>query len=120
MTTVETTRQDRRRLEMQLKEAPTVRVYRRTLALLEIADGRSVADVARSLRMSRKAVYRWVELYTDNRAPASLFDRPRPGRPSFWSDEMQVLLRDALAHSPDALGYLAVNWTGNRSVDWQQ
>jgi transposase len=98
-------------LKKQLKEAPTVRVYLRTLTLLEIANGRPVADVARSLRVSREAVYRWVKLYTENRHPASLFDRPVPGRPSFWSDEMQVLLRDALVQSPDALGYLAVNWT---------
>jgi transposase len=111
MRLLETTRQDRRRLERQLKDAPTVRVYRRTLALLEIMDGRTVADVARSLRMSREAVYRWVELYTESRDPASLFDRPMPGRPSFWSDEMQAILCDALAQSPDALGYLAVSWT---------
>src|SRR5262249_37667431 len=39
-----------------------------------------------------------------------LFDRPMPGRPSFWSDQMQAILGDALAQSPDALGYLAVNW----------
>src|SRR5690349_17801417 len=105
----EATRQDRRRLERQLGTAPTVRVYRRTLALLEIADGRPVADVARLLRVSREAVYRWVGVYTENRDPAALLDQPRTGRPSFWSDEMQAILREALAQSPDVLGYLAVN-----------
>jgi transposase len=111
MPILETTRPDRRRLERQLKEAQTVRVYRRTLALLEIADGRPIADVARSLRMSREAIYGWVELYTRGHDPSSLLDRPRTGRPSLWSDEIQAIFHSALAQSPDALGYLAVNWT---------
>ena len=72
--------------------------------------GRPVAGVARSLRMSREVVHRWVGRYTESHDPASLFDRPMPGRPSFWSDQMQAILGDALAQSPDALGYLAVNW----------
>jgi transposase len=105
------TARDRRRLEKQLKGASTVRVYRRTLALLEIAHGRPVAEVARMLRVSREAVYRWLALYTESRDPASLFDRYRAGRPSFWSDETESILRAALEQSPDALGYLAVNWS---------
>jgi transposase len=106
-----TTRWGRRRLERQLKEAPTIRIYRRTLALLEITDGKPVAEVAQLLRMSRQAVYRWVELYTESHDPNSLIDRRRAGRPSFWSDERQTILTDTLAQSPDALGYLAVNWS---------
>jgi transposase len=105
------TRQERGRLEKQLKGAPTVHVYRRTLALLEMADGKSVSDVARMLRVSRGVVYNWLTLYTESRDPASLVDRPRSGRPSFWSDETEAILRDALGQPPDALGYLAVNWT---------
>jgi transposase len=94
-----------------LKSAPTTRVYRRTLALLEIADGKRVADVARLLRVSREGVYGWLALYTQTRDPTSLIDRERSGRPSFWSDEAQAALRDALEHTPDALGHMAVNWT---------
>jgi transposase len=102
---------DRRRLERQLKAAPTIRVYRRTLALLEIADGRSPSEVARMLRVSRESVYNWVALYTENHDPSSLVDRPKEGRPSFWSGETEVILREALEQSPDALGYMAVNWS---------
>jgi hypothetical protein len=70
---VELTRRDRRLLERQLKEAPTIRVYRRTLALLEIADGKQVSEVARMLRVDRESVYRWVTLYAEHRDPASLY-----------------------------------------------
>jgi transposase len=105
------TRRDRRGLETQLKDAPTIRIYRRTLALLEIADGRAVSEVAQMLRVSRGSVHNWVALYTEHRDPTSLVDRPRGGRPSFWSGETGVILREALEQSPDALGYMAVNWS---------
>src|SRR5947209_186610 len=105
------TRQDRRCLERQLKGTRSVRVYRRTLAILEVVDGRPVADVARMLRVSREVVYHWLTVYSERRDPASLIDRPRAGRPSFWSDAMQAILCDALAQTPDAIGYLAVNWS---------
>jgi transposase len=108
---LELNRRERSRLERQLRTAPTIRVHRRTLALLEIAEGRRVADVARLLRVSRVGVYGWLALYAETRDPASLIDRERSGRPSFWSDKAQAALRDALEHPPDSLGYMAVSWT---------
>jgi transposase len=104
-------RRERNQLERQLKTALTIRVYRRTLAMLEIADGKRVADVARLLRVSREGVYGWLAAYTQTRDPASLIDRERSGRPSFWTGEATAALCDAMAHSPDTLGYTAVNWT---------
>jgi transposase len=105
------TRSQRRRLERQLKAAPNIRVYRRTLALVEIAEGRPVAEIAGMLRMSREAIYRWVGLYAESPHPAVLIDRYRGGRPTFWSDELQAVLQQALEHSPDEWEYKAVNWT---------
>src|SRR6187401_1813871 len=78
---------ERRGLERQLRAAVTPRLYRRTLALLEVGEGRAVADVARMLRVSREAVYRWLVLYSERRDPAALVDRPRCGRPTFWTGE---------------------------------
>jgi transposase len=111
MCAIDLTFKERRCLELQLKDAPSIRVYRRTLALLEIADGRSVSQIAGMLRVSREAVYDWVAHYIEHRHPASLVDRPISGRPSQWSDEATVILREALEQSPDTLGYMAVNWT---------
>ena len=39
----------RRRLERQLRSTADARVYRRTLAVVEVARGRPIAQVARSL-----------------------------------------------------------------------
>lgn len=108
---LELNRQERRRLEKQLKTAPDVRVYRRTLAVLEFDYGKPVADIARMLHMTREAVYRWLRVYAAARHPSALSDGPRAGRPTFWSEEEQAILQEALNHSPDEWDYKAVNWT---------
>ena len=112
MRSFELTRQHSRRLEKQLKTTRDTRVYRRTLALLEIAGGRTVSEVATMLRMTRQAVYRWVAIYAESQDPGALADRERRGRRSFWADEAaEDTLRVALEHSPNDWGYKAVNWT---------
>jgi transposase len=111
MCQLDLTRQERRHLEKQLKAAPSVRVYGRTLALLEVDQGRSVADVARMLHVSREAVYRWLGVYTATRNPSALIDQRRSGRPTFWSEEKHAILREALSRAPDDWDYKAVNWT---------
>src|SRR5262249_895686 len=102
---LELTRKERLRLEKQLKSAPSVRVFRRTFALLELDQGSSVGDVARMLHMSGKAVYNWVKVYGSTRNPSDLIDRPRSGRPTFWSEEQQAILQEALSQSPDDWNY---------------
>src|SRR5262249_43988593 len=68
-------------------------------------------EVARMLHMSREAVYNWLKLYSSARNPSALVDRPRSGRPTFWSEEQQAILQEALSQSPDDWNYKAVNWT---------
>ncbi len=46
MTTLTLTTWQRRRLEQQLRDTHDARVYRRTLAVLEVAQGQSVASLA--------------------------------------------------------------------------
>lgn len=101
----------RRRLERQLKQTRDVRVYRRTLAVLERASGRSVTDIARMLRVSRRSVHRWIDAYTESSDPDALLEGERPGRPRRWSADCSDWLESLLSHSPTQLGYPAVNWT---------
>jgi transposase-like protein len=68
----------RRQFERQLKTAGDVRVYRRTLALLEYDRERSVTEIARSLRVSRPSIYRWIERNHEAGDPKSLLDDERP------------------------------------------
>ena len=101
----------RRRLERQLREADDVRLYRRTLAVLEVARGKPVAEVARALGASRQSVYNWAEAYAAGYDPRALADGERCGRPTVWSDDLRGALGDTLGRSPDRLGYPAVSWT---------
>ena len=52
-----------RRLEQQLRATKDAGVFRRTLAVLEAASGRPVAEIAHLLRTSRPSVYQWVERF---------------------------------------------------------
>jgi transposase len=101
----------RRCLECQLKDTRDARLYRRTLAVLEVRRGRPVAQVAEAWGVTPRSVYNWLDAYARDRDPAALRDGRRPGRPSSWSGGGRRLLRDLLGQSPQRLGYHAADWT---------
>lgn len=100
-----------RRLELQLRTTQDAGVFRRTLAVLEAAGGRPVAEIARLLRTSRPSIYHWVEGFRSSPDPGSLQDRRGGNHPTLWTDELQALLAASLEEPPDRLGYQAVEWT---------
>ena|SRR5438128_2271090 len=57
MDTLTLTFWQQRRLEQQLRSTHDARVYRRTLAILEVASGEAVSSVARRLRVTPRSVY---------------------------------------------------------------
>src|SRR3954462_8986237 len=101
----------RHRLDKQLHTVPEARIYRRTLALLEMAQGRPVAHIARSLGVSRQTLYNWLERYQQSYDPAALRDHKGGGRPGSWTAQLQAVLTESLAQPPDHWGYQAANWT---------
>jgi transposase len=102
----------RRRLQRQLRAARDARLYRRTLAVLEVGRGEPVASVARRLGVTPRAVYFWVESYARDHDPEALRDRDRPGRPALLTEGDRDLLRGLLlGQSPQDLGYFATEWT---------
>ncbi len=105
------TSRQRRRLQRQLKAAQDARVYRRTLALLEVERGTPISRLAETLGVTRQSIYNWIEDYTQAHDPADLYDQSRSGRPSSWTEKLQGRLRSLLKIPPNRLGYFAVNWT---------
>ena len=101
----------RRGLERQLRSTHNAGLYRRTLAVLEAADGRPVAEIARLLRTSRVAVYRWIGCYDSARKPDCLADSRGGNHPSIWTEELQAVLSDGLGQGPEHFGYQAIAWT---------
>jgi len=111
MDTLTLTYWQRRRLEQQLRCTHDARVYRRTLAVLEVASGQSVGSVAGRLRVTPRAVYLWLAAYTRDRDPAALADGDRPGRPTLLGQPQRDLLVELLGESPQGLGYPDTTWT---------
>jgi transposase len=101
----------RRRLERQLKTTPDARLYRRTLAVLEVDRSKPIAEVAQALGVTPRSVYYWIATYAQDHDPTALRDDDRSGRPSLWTPEAKDLLGELLRQSPQDLGYAAVEWT---------
>src|SRR4051794_29341469 len=101
----------RRRRRRQRAEPHDARLYRRTLAVLEFDRGRSAADIAAMLGVTRQSVYNWIGTYAKALDPAVLADPDRPGRPPLLTGDAQGLLRRLLGSSPQDLGYQGTVWT---------
>ena len=111
MDTLILTAWQRRRLERQLRDTHDARVYRRTLAVLEVAQGEPVASVARRLRVTPRVVYYWIAAYSRDHDPDAFRDQDRLGRPSLLTPEDRNRLLALLGQSPQDLGYFATEWT---------
>src|SRR5512142_47910 len=101
----------RRRLRHQLAETRDARLFRRTLAVLEFDHGRSAADIARMLGVTRKCIYDWVGAYLEGRDPASLEDEGGRGRHPRLDEDQEHLLEALLAVPPQEFGYPHASWT---------
>src|SRR5262249_27103141 len=111
MSRLHLTARQQRQLHDQLRTARTARLYRRTLALVEAAQGKPIAHSARSLGVSRRSLYHGQRRYTAHYDPAALVDRKGSGHPSVWSPPLRTLLEQSLEHKPDHSGYQASDWT---------
>jgi transposase len=101
----------RRCLERQLKTTPDARLYRRTLAVLEVGRGKPIAALAGTLGVTPRSIYYWIAHYAQDHDPTALRDDDRSGRPSLWTLKAKGLLGKSLGQSPHDLGYAAVQWT---------
>ena len=101
----------RRRLRRQLAETRDARLFRRTLAVLEFDHGRSAADIARMLGVTRQSVYKWIEAYTQDHDPAPLEDEGGRGRHPLLDEDQEHLLEALLAVPPRDLGCPHASWT---------
>src|SRR4051794_34615482 len=111
MSIVQLTSSQRRKLQVELRQADDASYYRRLLALLELDRGQTVAKVAATLGVTRQSVYNWAASFANCPQPATLRDQYGTGRPSAWTEDLQALLLASLAQRPDELGYAGVNWT---------
>ncbi|WP_218011547.1 helix-turn-helix domain-containing protein [Azohydromonas lata] len=105
------TKADRRRLGRALAAARKACEYRRLEATLLVAEGHSISEAARRLRVARLSVRRWVERYLQQHDVHSLVDRLRCGRPRQAKQLTPQRLAATMARDPLRCGYLATTWT---------
>lgn len=101
----------RGRLQEQLHTTHDARVYRRTLAVLQVGQGQRVEQVASLLEVSARSVWRWLESYRSRHDPQALADQPGQGRPDRWDAEDWAVLKELAADRPQDRGYPATQWT---------
>jgi transposase len=102
---------DRRRLKRAIPAAREARLYRRIEAVLLIAEGQPISEVARRVRATRLSVRSWVGRYLATHDAATLADRPRRGRPHSAPRLTPRRLAAALTRDPRGCGYQATSWT---------
>jgi transposase len=78
--------------------------------MIELAYGKPLAPLARTLGVHRRTLYYWLEHYTAQHDPAALDDGKSSGRPSLWTPQLRALLEQSLEHKPDHYGYQASEW----------
>jgi transposase len=106
---------DRQRLRKAISRVRRARPFRRLQALLWLAEGRSIAEVARLARASRVSIYSWCAAYQQagrgRKLAALVKEKPRSGRPRQIGPQAEQVLQSALAQSPLALQYQSPGWT---------
>ena len=99
------------RLRCRLRQPANAHVYRRAAALLALHEGRSAAEVAAVLGVTRQTIYNWLSSRGPGKHDLNLEDAPRAGRPSLCAGELELLLVQALQRCPNDFGHAAPHWT---------
>jgi transposase len=111
MSQLQLTSWQRHRLRRQLARTEDVRLYRRTLAVLEFDHGRPAADIARLLGVTRQSVYNWVEAYTRACDATVLQDHRGGAYRRLLDEDAEHCLEALLARTPQDLDYPHTSWT---------
>ena len=102
---------DRRRLAHALKLTREARHFKRLQAVLLVAGGKSVDEVARLTGAARQSVYNWARRYAEERRADALRDSARAGRPRAACDLTGARILEELRRDPLSLGYSTQVWT---------
>ncbi len=105
------TRRDRLRLENALRDASDARDFRRLQAVLLIAQGRPIGEVAQITCASRRSVYGWLRKYLVGHRVDDLVEQPRSGRPAAAAVITDERIQHELHKDPMTLGYSTTTWT---------
>ena len=104
-------KQDLERLAPAMKRTNNAKEYRRLQAVWLVAQGYTVADVARLLQAPERSIYRWVEKYLETHSVSVLEHRGGAGRPEVAKRITRARILRELRRDPLKLGYNTNVWT---------
>lgn len=102
---------DLSRLKRDLKNAHDKRTFQRVQAVLLVAQGRPINEVAEIAGVSPQTVYNWLSRYLDRHQVAALEEMPRSGRPLTAQRITTARILRELRRNPLRLGYPTTVWT---------
>ncbi len=102
---------DEQRLKKALRQTVNKRIFQRVQAVLLVAQGRAISEVADIAGVNLRTVYNWVNGYLDQRQIASLTDATRSGRPAAAPAITAARILRELRRDPLRLGYRTTVWT---------
>jgi transposase len=104
---------ERTALEALVSDSKDVRQLKRAQALLAVAAGEAVTDVARRLQVARNTIYNWMARVQDRAGALAqrLLDADRSGRPDALRQSLLEALPQLLAAKPTDYGYRYAEWT---------
>lgn len=112
-------RRDKRRLKRRAHGTDDRKLAIRYLIVLNLAEGRTVADTAKSLSVSRSTVYRVAERYREY-GEAGLIDRREENGDDKLDECYLATLWQVVASSPLEYGWLRPTWTREMLVKTMQ
>jgi transposase len=104
-------RYDERRLKKALKHAVDKRPFQRVQAVLLVAQGWALPEVARIAGVSLQAVYTWVTRYLATHQASVLQDAAWSGRPRTAPTITSARILREVRRNPLRLGYRTTVWT---------
>jgi transposase len=92
---------------------PSAAELLRRLAVARLADGDEVEDIAASMGVSARSVWRWLARWRAGGA-AALATAMRPGRPPKLTPTQETRVLGWIDRSPTAFGFATERWTAPR------
>jgi transposase len=99
------------RLTKALKRATDARFFQRVQAVLWVAQGDMISEVAELTGVSGQTVYNWLQRYLACHPVAALADAPRSGRPVTAPQITATQILQHLRCNPLYLGYRTTVWS---------
>jgi transposase len=105
------TQYDISRLTKALKRVTDARLFQRVQAVLWVAQGDTISEVAELMSVRGQTVYNWLQRYLACHQVAALADAPRSGRPVTAPQITATHILQSLRCNPLRLGYRTTVWS---------